>query len=104
LTRQTKIELPIGLAGAFVHNASTFTQDAVGVTTGLVSVSGVLKRTAIQAHLNLYVIDCSGKLRWSSKTFATKLHEGNNVGAGYTQIVHRAIDEAVEKFTQANVQ
>lgn len=104
LTRQPKIEFPVGVAGIFVRNASTFTQDAVGVTTGLVDVSGVLKRTAIQARLKLYVIDCSGKLRWSSTTFASKLHEGNNVGAGYTQIVHRAIDEAVQNFTQANAQ
>ncbi|MGH7659801.1 MAG: hypothetical protein ACRENA_02645 [Vulcanimicrobiaceae bacterium] len=104
LTQQSKIELPIGVAGVFFGNASTGTQNAVGVTTGLVGVSGVLKRTAIQARLKLYVIDCSGKMRWSSTTSASKLHEGNNVGAGFTQVVHRAIDEAVEKLTQANVQ
>jgi hypothetical protein len=105
LTRQSKIEFPVGIAGEiFVRNSSTGTQNTVGVSTGLVGVSGVLKRTAIQAHLKLYVIDCSGKLRWSATTVAGKLHEGNNVGAGFTQIVHRAIDEAVEKFTQANVQ
>lgn len=105
LTRQAKIEFPVSVAGnIFVRNASSGTQNTVGVSTGLVGFSGVLKRTAIHAQLKLYVIDCSGKLRWSATTSAGKLHEGNNVGAGYTQIVHRAIDEAVEKFTQANVQ
>ena len=104
LTRKAKIEFPVGVVNIFVHNADTFTQNAVGVSTGVVGVSGVLKRTAIQADLKLYVIDCSGKLRWTATASASKLHEGNNVGAGYTQIVHRAIDEAVEKFMQANVQ
>ena len=104
LTQQGKIEFPIGVTNVFVHNATTSTQNIAGVSTAVVGFSGVLKRTAIQARLNLYVIDCNGKLRWTGVTSASKLHEGNNVGAGYTQIVHRAIDEAVEKFTQANVQ
>ncbi|GEM_PF-4887159 len=103
LTRKGKLELPIGIANVFLRNASTFAQDAAGVTTGLIGISGVLKRTAIQARLKLYVIGCDGKLRWTATTAASELHQGNNVGAGYTQIVYRAIDDAVERLMQSSV-
>lgn len=98
LTRTAKMEAPIGIVGIFTRNASAFTQDAVGVTTGLIPVSGLLRRTAIHAQVKLYLIGCTGKLEWTGTTVAEATHDGNNIGAGYTQIVQRAIKEAVEEL------
>ena len=98
LTRTSKMEAPIGIVGIFTRSASAFTQDAVGVTTGLIPVSGLLSRTAIRAQVKLYLVGCTGKLQWTGMAVAGETHDGNNIGAGYTQIVQRAIREAVEKL------
>ena len=101
LTRSSKMEAPIGVVGIFTHNSGAFASDAVGVTTGLVSVSGLLSRTAIRARVKLYLIGCTGKMEWLGTTVADGMHDGNNIGAGYTIVVQRAIREAVEKLGPA---
>ena len=98
LTRTSKFEAPVGVLGIFFRNAGSFAADAVGATTGLISASGVLQRTAIQARVHLYLIDCTGKLRWNTTTVAGEMHHGNNIGAGFTQIVERAIDQALTEL------
>lgn len=98
LTRSGKFQPPIGLVGVFFHNATQFTQDTVGAATGATTASGLLNRTAIQAQVKLYYIDCLGKLRWMTTTVAGKTHDGNNIGAGYTEIVQRAIHQAVARL------
>ena len=98
LSRTDKFVPPISIVGVFFRNASTFTQDAVGATTGVIAASGVLSRAAIQARLRLYLIDCSGKLRWLTTAVVGEMHHGNNVGSGFTEIVERAIGGAVTEL------
>jgi hypothetical protein len=101
LTRSSKFEFPVGVANVFFHNAGATVTTAVGVATGLVSVSGLLSRTAIRAEVHLYYLDCTGKLRAKETRVADETHHGTNIGSGYTQIVERAVDEAVEALVQS---
>ncbi|MGH7329393.1 MAG: hypothetical protein ACREJX_13685 [Polyangiaceae bacterium] len=101
LTRSSKFELPVGVASVFFHNASPAVTTAVGVATGLISVSGLLSRTAIRAEVHLYYVDCTGKLRAKETRVRGETHHGTNIGSGYTQIVESAVDEAVEALVQS---
>lgn len=103
LTLTPEFAAPVSAVNAFFHNATPFANDAVGVTTGLIGVSGLLNRTAIQARVRLYVIGCRGDMRWTTTTVANAMHNGNNIGAGFTQIVHRAIAHAVDELGDARL-
>jgi len=68
------------------------------VVGGVVSSSGVFDRSPIRAQLRLYLIDCSGVVRWKTYTTANKVHKGQNVAAGLTEITNEALADAVEQF------
>lgn len=95
LSRTDKFQAPIGVANYFVRNSSVGERNVAGAATGVVSFSGILQRTAIQAELHLYYVDCNGKVRWKMRKVVGETHHGTNIGSGFTEIVERAIDEAV---------
>ena len=101
LTSTSLVAAPIGVVSVFFGNATTFTKDAVGATTGAIAASGLLSRTSIEARVKLYYEDCHGNLRWRTTTVAKEIHNGNNIGSGYTQIVERAIRQGVSEFTSS---
>jgi hypothetical protein len=68
------------------------------VVGGVVSSSGVFDRSPIRASLKLYLIDCTGIVRWKTYTTANKIHKGQNVAAGLTEITNEAMAEAVDQF------
>ena len=68
------------------------------VIGGVVSSSGVFDRSPIRALLKLYLIDCTGSVRWKTSTTANKVHKGQNVSAGMTEIADEAMDIAVDEF------
>lgn len=68
------------------------------VIGGVVSSSGVFDRSPIRALLKLYLIDCAGSVRWKTSTTANKVHKGQNVSAGMTEIAGEAMDIAVDQF------
>ncbi len=68
------------------------------VVGGVVSSSGVFDRSPIRASLKLYLIDCTGVVRWKTFTTANKVHKGQNVQAGLTEITNEAMSEAVDEF------
>ncbi len=70
----------------------------IPVVGGVVSSSGVFDRSPIRASLKLYLIDCTGVVRWKTFTTANKIHKGQNVAAGLTEIADEALAEAVEEF------
>ena len=65
---------------------------------GVVSSSGVFDASPIRARVRLYQIDCRGHVTWKTTTLANKVHHGQNVEAGLTQIALSAIDTAAEEF------
>ncbi len=71
----------------------------IPVVGGVVSSSGVFDRSPIRAQLKLYLIDCTGIVRWKTYTTANKIHKGQNVAAGLTEIANEALAEAVDQFT-----
>ena len=68
------------------------------VVGGVVSSSGVFDRSPIRASLHLYLIDCTGTVRWKTYATANKVHKGQNVQAGLTEIANEAMAEAVDEF------
>ncbi|HEX3465988.1 MAG TPA: hypothetical protein VHS78_18210 [Candidatus Elarobacter sp.] len=74
------------------------------VVGGVVSSSGVFDRSPIRASLRLYLIDCTGVVRWKTYTTANKVHKGQNVSAGLTEITNEAMAEAVDDFANRPAQ
>jgi hypothetical protein len=70
------------------------------VVGGVVSSSGVFDRSPIRAALKLYLIDCTGVVRWKTYATANKVHKGQNVQAGLTEITNEAMAEAVAEFAR----
>jgi hypothetical protein len=70
----------------------------IPVVGGVVSSSGVFDRSPIRASLRLYLIDCTGTVRWKTYATANKVHKGQNVAAGLTEITDEALAEAVDGF------
>jgi len=68
------------------------------VVGGVVSSSGVFDRSPIRASLRLYLVDCTGVVRSKTFTTANKVHKGQNVQAGLTEIANEAMSEAVDEF------
>lgn len=68
------------------------------VVGGVVSSSGVFDRSPIRASLRLYLIDCTGVVRWKTYATANKVHKGQNVSAGLTEITNEAMAQAVDQF------
>ena len=73
------------------------------VVGGVVSSSGMFDRSPIRAALRLYLIDCSGVVRWKTYTTANKVHKGQNVAAGLTEITNEALAQAVDDFVNRPV-
>ncbi|GAC1578441.1 MAG: hypothetical protein NVS3B7_12070 [Candidatus Elarobacter sp.] len=70
----------------------------IPVVGGLVSSSGAFDRSPIRVQLKLFLIDCSGSIRWKTYTTANKIHKGQNVSAGMTEIANQAMSLAVDQF------
>jgi len=70
----------------------------IPVVGGVVSSSGVFDRSPIRARLKLFLIDCTGAVRWKTYTTANKVHKGQNVAAGLTEIANEALEIAVNQF------
>jgi hypothetical protein len=70
----------------------------IPVVGGVVSSSGVFDRSPIRASVKLYLVDCTGVVRWKTFTTANKVHKGQNVQAGLTEITNQAVAEAVDEF------
>ena len=68
------------------------------VVGGVVSSSGVFDRSPIRASLRLYMVDCEGVVRWKTYATANKIHKGQNVAAGLTEIANEAMAQAVDDF------
>jgi len=65
---------------------------------GIVSSSGVFDALPIRARFRLYQVDCRGHVVWKTTALANKVHHGQNVEAGLTQIALQAIATASEEF------
>jgi hypothetical protein len=70
----------------------------IPIVGGVVSSSGMFDRSPIRASLRLYLVDCTGTVRWKTYTTANKVHKGQNVAAGLTEITDEAVAEAVDGF------
>ncbi len=75
----------------------------IPVVGGVVSSSGVFDRSPIRASLKLYLIDCTGVVRWKTYATANKVHKGTNIAAGLTEIANEALAEAVDEFANRPV-
>jgi hypothetical protein len=75
----------------------------IPVVGGVVSSSGVFDRSPIRAALRLYLVDCTGVVRWKTYTTANKVHKGQNIAAGLTEITNAALAEAVDDFANRPV-
>ncbi|MDB5073256.1 MAG: hypothetical protein JWM87_4367 [Candidatus Eremiobacteraeota bacterium] len=75
----------------------------IPVVGGVVSSSGMFDRSPIRASLKLYLVDCTGIVRWKTYTTANKVHKGQNVAAGLTEITDEALAEAVDGFVNRPV-
>jgi hypothetical protein len=75
----------------------------IPVVGGVVSSSGMFDRSPIRASLRLYLVDCTGTVRWKTYTTANKVHKGQNVAAGLTEITDEALAEAVDGFVNRPV-
>jgi hypothetical protein len=75
----------------------------IPVVGGVVSSSGVFDRWPIRASLRLYLVDCTGVVRWKTYTTANKIHKGQNVAAGLTSITNEALAAAVDDFVNRPV-
>jgi len=68
------------------------------VVGGVVSSSGVFDAFPIRARVKLYLIGCDGHVVWKTIANANKVHHGQNVAAGLTQIAREAIRTAAGQF------
>ena len=75
----------------------------IPVVGGVVSSSGVFDRSPIRAQLRLYLVDCTGVVRWKTVATANKVHKGQNIQAGLTEITNEALAEAVDEFANRPV-
>jgi hypothetical protein len=70
----------------------------IPVVGGVVSSSGVFDRSPIRARLKLYLVDCTGVVQWKTFATANKVHKGQNVNAGLTEIANETLADAVDQF------
>ncbi|GAC1592176.1 MAG: hypothetical protein NVS3B28_20710 [Candidatus Velthaea sp.] len=70
----------------------------IPVIGGVISSSGAFDASPIRARLKLYLVDCRGKVAWRTVTTANKVHHGQNVAAGLSEIASEAIASAVDEF------
>lgn len=68
------------------------------VVGGVVSSSGMFDRSPIRAALRVYLVDCSGVVTWKTYATANKVHKGQNVAAGLTEIANEAMAQAADDF------
>ncbi|MFN2459209.1 MAG: hypothetical protein ABR591_00750 [Candidatus Velthaea sp.] len=76
----------------------------IPVVGGVISSSGVFDASPIRARVKLYLVDCHGKVAWKTVTTANKVHHGQNVQAGLTEIAGQAIASAVDEFSARRFQ
>jgi len=76
----------------------------IPVVGGVISSSGAFDASPIRARVKLYLIDCRGKVAWKTVTTANKVHHGQNVAAGLTEIASQAIASAVDEFAARRYQ
>ena len=62
------------------------------------SSSGVFDRSPIRASLRLYLVDCTGVVRWKTFTTANKSAQRTEREARLTEITNEAMAEAVDEF------
>ncbi len=79
-------------------NVPEFITGFVPYVGGIISGAGALDRLPIKAQYKLFLVDCRGKVAWRTVTTASKVHHGNNVAAGMTEIGLKAIAEAADQF------
>jgi hypothetical protein len=65
---------------------------------GVISSSGAFDASPIRARIKMYLIDCHGKVAWKTSTTANKVHHGQNVAAGLTEVADESILSAVNEF------
>jgi hypothetical protein len=75
----------------------------IPVVGGVVSSSGVFDRSPIRALLKLYLVDCTGIVRWKTYATTNKVHKGQNISAGLTEITNEALTEVVDEFVHRPV-
>jgi len=76
----------------------------IPVVGGVISSSGAFDASPIRARRKLYLVDCHGKVAWKTITTANKVHHGQNVSAGLTEIASTAIASAVDEFAARRYQ
>ena len=85
-------------------NVPSFVTSFVPYVGGIISGAGALERLPIKAQYKLFLVDCRGKVAWRTVTTANKVHHGNNVAAGMTEIGLKAIAEAADQFAARRTQ
>lgn len=76
----------------------------IPVVGGVISSSGAFDASPIRSRVKMYLISCSGKVVWKTMTTANKVHHGQNVAAGLTEIADEAIAAAVDEFANRRSQ
>jgi len=76
----------------------------IPVVGGVISSSGAFDASPIRSRVKMYLINCSGKVAWKTMTTANKVHHGQNVAAGLTEIADEAIASAVDEFANRRSQ
>lgn len=79
-------------------NVPAFATGFIPYVGGVISGAGALNRLPIKAQYKLFLVDCRGKVTWRTITTASKVHHGNNVEAGMTEIGLKALAEAADQF------
>ncbi len=85
-------------------NVAAFASGFIPYVGGVISGAGALNRLPITAQYKLFLVDCRGKVAWRTITTASKVHHGNNVEAGMTEIGLKAIAQAADQFAARRVQ
>jgi hypothetical protein len=85
-------------------SVSEFAVSFVPWVGGAIAGAGVLDRTPIFARYKLFLVDCRGKVTWRTITTANKIHHGNNLAAGLTEISYKAIAQAADEFASRRAQ
>jgi hypothetical protein len=70
----------------------------IPVVGGVISSSGAFDASPIRARLKLFLVDCAGEVSWKTSTTTNKVHHGQNIAAGLTEITNKALAEAVDQF------